>query len=156
MPAGRPSPYDPAFCDQVVEFCAEGYSLTGFAGKIGVCRDTISEWADKHPEFSVAVKQAKAVRAIWWEDRARQVATEGGPGGQSTMVIFGLKNHAPDDYRDKQEHEITGANGKDLIPESADPGKVALAVLSVLNGAKAAPAPSRGATRTETEDDGAD
>ena len=137
MPAGRPSKYSPAYAEEVVTFCAEGYSLTAFAGEIGVCRDTITEWAAEHEEFSVAVNRAKAKRARWWEDRAKQVAAEGGPGGQATMVIFGLKNHAPDDYRERQEHEITGKDGKDLIPpESVDPQKLALGILAIMQAAK--------------------
>lgn len=108
MPGGRPTDYRPEYCDYVVEFCGQGYSLTGYAGEIGVARQTISKWCETHPEFSVACDRAKAVRARWWEDRARSVASEGGPGGQATMVIFGLKNHAPEDYRDKTEHEHSG------------------------------------------------
>lgn len=116
MPAGAPSAYRPHYSEQVVSFCADGYSLTAFAGEIGVCRDTISEWAKVHPEFSVAVKRAKAACARWWEDRGRRIAIDGGSGGQSTLVIFGLKNHAPDDYRDKSTTEITGADGTPLVP----------------------------------------
>ena len=53
------------------------------------------------------------------------------------MVIFGLKNHAPDDYRERQEHEITGKDGKDLIPpESVDPQKLALGILAIMQAAK--------------------
>jgi transposase len=110
-PGGRPTTYRPEYVEQVVAVCAEGYSLTGFAGKIGVGRDTISEWAKVHPEFSAAVNRPKAARAAWWEERAREVAEKGGSGGQSTMVIFGLKNHAPEDYREKQEIEHSGSVG---------------------------------------------
>jgi hypothetical protein len=102
---GRPSLYRPEYVEQVVEFCAQGFSLTGFAGEIGVSRDTISEWARAHPEFSVAVSRAKARRALWWEKQAINVALDGGSSSRATMVIFGLKNHAPDDYRDKTERE---------------------------------------------------
>ncbi len=108
MPAGRPTLYREEYCELVVEICAEGFSLTGFAGKIGVARQTITEWCDVHPEFSAACNRAKSMRAAWWEERARHVAKEGGPGGQSTMVIFGLKNHAPEDYQDRQQHEHSG------------------------------------------------
>jgi hypothetical protein len=104
---GRPPKYQPAYCEEVVNFCGEGYSLTAFAGEIGVDRDSISEWANVHPEFSVAVNRAKAKLARWWEDRGRKVADEGGSGGQATMVMFGLKNLAPEDFRDKTEQEIT-------------------------------------------------
>ena len=111
MPAGRPTDYREEFVERVEAFCAQGYSLTAFAGEIGVCRETISEWCRKHPEFSVAVSRAKALRARWWEARALEVAAKGGPGGQATMIIFGLKNHAPEDYQDVSRKEISGTGG---------------------------------------------
>jgi hypothetical protein len=110
-PVGRPSKYSPAYVEEVVAFCAEGYSLTAFAGEIGVGRETITRWCDEHEEFRLAVNRAKAKRARWWEERARSVAESGGTGGQSTMVIFGLKNHAPEDFRDKHDHEHAGPGG---------------------------------------------
>jgi hypothetical protein len=51
---------------------------------------------------------AKAKRALWWEQRAIHVAQYSGPSGRATMVIFGLKNLAPEDYRDKSELEHKG------------------------------------------------
>jgi hypothetical protein len=111
MAVGRPTDYREEFVERVEAFCAQGYSLTAFAGEIGVCRETISEWCRKYPEFSVAVSRAKALRARWWEARALEVAAKGGPGGQATMIIFGLKNHAPDDYKEISRRELTGADG---------------------------------------------
>ena len=61
----------------------------------------------RYEEFSDGRQRAKAKLARWWEDRGRKVADEGGSGGQATMVMFGLKNLAPDDFRDKTETEIT-------------------------------------------------
>ena len=108
MPAGRPTLYRDEFADRVIQFCGHGYSLTAFAGEIGVCRATINQWCSEHREFLEAVSRAKAMRARWWEDRAREIALKGGPGGQATMVIFGLKNHAPEDFAEtsKQEHVV--------------------------------------------------
>lgn len=113
---GRPTSYRPEYAEQVIQVCAEGYSLTGFAGRIGVARSSINEWAEKHPEFSDAVNRAKAKRAQFWEARALEVAQTGGTGGQSTMIIFGLKNHAPEDFADRQQHEHTGKDGAPLVP----------------------------------------
>lgn len=110
-PGGRPSKYSPVYANEVVEFCAQGYSLTAFAGEIGVGRETISRWCRDHEEFRVSVDRAKAKCARWWEDRARKVAAEGGPSGQATMVIFGLRNHAREDYQDHRKMELTGADG---------------------------------------------
>lgn len=111
MPAGRPSKYDPAYCEQVIEAGAEGYSLTAFAGKIGVNRDTLHEWASAHPEFSDAVKTHKAKRTVWWEDRLRSIAQNGGAGGAATVTIFGLKNVAPEEFADRVVNEHTGKDG---------------------------------------------
>jgi hypothetical protein len=111
MAMGRPPKYRDEFVDELVEYCAEGYSLTAFAGHIGVARSTINEWMAQHADFSEAVSRAKNMRAAWWEARARDVAMNGGPGGQATMVIFGLKNHAPEDFSDKTQHEHTGKDG---------------------------------------------
>ena len=107
MSGGRPTKYDPAYCEQVVEHMKDGASLTSFAAEIGVCRDTISEWGSVHAEFSAAVKRGKAVCAAWWE----QIARRGAQGGDAnpTLCIFGLKNMAADDWRDKVENEHSGA-----------------------------------------------
>ena len=120
-PGGRPTDYREEFIESVQTFCADGYSLTAFAGEIGVCRDTISEWCSVHPEFSVAVSRAKAKRARWWEERAREIAQNGGPGGQATMVIFGLKNHAPDDFKEVTRQEHTGKDGGPIATQILTP-----------------------------------
>lgn len=106
MSGGRPTKYDPAYCEQVIEHCRDGASLTSFAAEIGVARSSINEWMEHHPAFSEAVKVAKAVCAAWWEKTARANAVEG--GGNATLCIFGLKNMAADDWRDKVETEHSG------------------------------------------------
>jgi hypothetical protein len=103
---GRPSLYDPEYCGDIVTHCATGASITSYAAEIGVCRDTITEWASKHAEFSVAVKRAKAAAAAWYDAKARGII--GGETGNATLCIFGLKNFAPEDFRDKQEIEHSG------------------------------------------------
>lgn len=109
MPAGRPSKYDPKYCEMVIEHMREGASLTSFAASIGVSRDTITEWGNVHREFSLAIKEGKAVCASWWEEVARKNAKEG--GGNATLVIFGLKNMAADDWRERASVELSGPNG---------------------------------------------
>lgn len=103
MTAGRPTKYLPAYCDLVIEHMSEGASLTSFAAEIGVARSSINEWMDANPEFSEAVKIAKAKCAAWWEKLGRSNAISG--DGNATLVIFGLKNMAAEDWRDKQEVE---------------------------------------------------
>lgn len=103
MTAGRPSKYDPAYCDQIIDFLADGYSVTAFAGSIRVARSTVYLWAEEHPEFSDALNIGQAASALWWENRLRDNAEKG--EGNATAAIFGLKNRAADDWRDKREHD---------------------------------------------------
>jgi hypothetical protein len=113
MPAGRPSKYDPDYCEQIVEFCKDGASISSFAASIAVCRDTISEWATAHPEFSAAVKAAKARVAAWYDKTGRKIAENG--GGNATLCIFGLKNFDSEDFRDVQEQKHSGTIGVERI-----------------------------------------
>lgn len=106
MSGGRPTKYDPAYCDQVVEFLTDGYSLAAFAGEIGVARSTIYEWVDQNPDFSDAVKRAQAKAVLWWEKANRSLALTG--EGNATAIVFGLKNRAADEWRDKTETEHSG------------------------------------------------
>lgn len=104
----RPSKYDPAYCDAVIAHCAEGASLTSFAAEIEVARSTINEWMEHQPEFSEAVKIAKAKCAAWWEKNARVAAIGGNKDANATLCIFGLKNMAAEDWREKQEVQHSG------------------------------------------------
>jgi len=64
-----------------------------------------------------------------WEERAQRVVDEGGSGGAATMTMFALKNHSREDYRDRQEYEVSGKDGVPLMP----------AVSVVIGAAKAEP-----------------
>lgn len=109
MPAGRPSKYDPAYCEAILKHCEDGSSISSFAASLNVSRSTITQWGNEHPEFSSAVKAAKAKVAAWYDKTARKVAVDG--GGNATICIFGLKNFDEEDFRDKVETEHSGNVG---------------------------------------------
>ena len=106
MPAGRPTKYEPQHGEAIIAYMRDGYSLTAAAGKLLVSRDTVYEWASTHPEFSDALNAARAAAASWWEDRLRDVAEKG--EGNATAAIFGLKNRAADEWRERQEIDHKG------------------------------------------------
>ncbi|MGL5011812.1 MAG: hypothetical protein ACRC6I_18195 [Paracoccaceae bacterium] len=77
-PGGRPSKYDPAFCDRVIEYGRMGKSRTWIAAEIGVMRETLIEWEKAHPEFSDAMSRARLLSQQWWEDAGQAgVITQG-------------------------------------------------------------------------------
>ncbi len=99
--------YRPEYCKIAVQTLAEGFSVMGLAGKLGVTKQTLYNWRERYPEFDEAIKQGQAGAVFWWEQRARDSAA-GGKGNPAT-IIFGLKNRAADEWRDRIEH--TGADG---------------------------------------------
>jgi transposase len=118
-PGGRPTKYDPAFCDRVEKEMAKGFSLTAFAGLIGVSRATINNWMAENPEFLEAVSRAKALRLVHWEKAAMKVAMSGGGPGTATVIVFGLKNMGSDDWSDTSKVEAKVESKVEVSPDAA-------------------------------------
>lgn len=108
MPAGRPTTYDPAYCDKVIELGGMGASKHEMALEIGCAYSTFQLWQTEHPEFSAAVKMAADGAQGWWERNGRLRTFAAGPDFNATSFIFNMKNRFPDDWRDKQERELSG------------------------------------------------
>lgn len=129
---GRPSRYDPSYCELAIELGATGKSKTQIAAAIGVVRDTLSNWAAANPEFAQAMKFAKELEMAWWESVGQTNMTRS--GFNATAFIFQMKNRFREDYRDSSE--LTGKDGKDLIPEPSN-RDLARAVYDLLRSTKA-------------------
>jgi hypothetical protein len=108
MATGRPTKYLPEYCDRVIEFCADGASLTAFAGEIRVSRRTLTYWAEAYHEFYEACEVAKALACRWWEKQLRGVASGDGGPGAATAAIFGVKNFGELDFSDRRQVEHVG------------------------------------------------
>jgi hypothetical protein len=118
MTIGRPSKYDEAYCNQVIEFLSGGHSVTAFAGHIGVARSTVFKWAEEYPAFSDALKVGQAKATATWESALLKIAKEG--GGNATAAIFGLKNRSAEDWADRVVNEHTGKDGGPIAVEYDD------------------------------------
>ena len=111
MAMGRPSKYDPRFCDEVEDLMRQGFSKTAAAGAIGVDRDTFLNWAKEHPDFFGAVKRGEAARTHKLETDL--LLAPDGPN--VTSRIFALKNAAPEEWREKQVIIGAGENGEHVV-----------------------------------------
>lgn len=112
-PGGRPTKYRPEYCQGIVDYFQSYYKnlknrsslelpyFFEYAESIGVCDDTLTEWASVHPEFSAAYKKAKEI--------VKECLIFGGTSGifNATFTIFTAKNIT--DMRDKTEQEHTGS-----------------------------------------------
>lgn len=140
---GRPTKYDPAFCEVVEREMATGLSLAAVAGVLGVARSTINQWIADHPDFSEAVQRSKATRLLHWERAALRVATTGGGPGTSTMIIFGLKNMGGDEWTDTTKTELSGPNGAPIQAEVTSARELLSGKLARLAGAGGSAGSSR-------------
>lgn len=105
----RPTTYNPEFCDRVVEFGRQGKSLMWMAAEFGVHRDTMYEWMAVHAEFSDAIKRARALAQQWWEDAGQDALSQ--PGFNGAMWGKNMAARFAEDWREKNETALTGANG---------------------------------------------
>ncbi len=136
--AGRPSAFDPSYCELARNYCLLGATDADLARFFDVAEATINNWKKAHPEFLESLKagkeQADAIvaeklfrRATGYSHKAVKIALT--PAGESheveyteqyppdtTAAIFWLKNRQPEKWRDVNKHEHAGANGAPLIP----------------------------------------
>lgn len=141
---GRPSKYDPSFCDLVLDLGAEGKSLAQIAACIGVNRATMHRWSQQHDDFRDAVKDAQELALAWWENAGQLNMTR--MGFNATAFIFQMKNRFRDDYRDVTAMEHTGKDGGPIETRDAK----ALTddeLLSIALGGSARAATSQGGTQ---------
>ena len=100
---GRPTLYRPEYCEMVIQRMSEGFSLTAFAGFIGVSKHAIYEWIAAHADFGNAVARARAARVAALETKLLRSRK----GAETTAAIFALRNADPEEWRDvkHQEHQ---------------------------------------------------
>ena len=119
-PEGRPTKYQPRYCQELIDDMAQGYSLGAFAGKIGVARATLANWASEHPEFLAAVETGKAKRLRQWETALIDNAMTGGASNPGS-IQFGVKNAGREDWVEQkeivhwQQHDYSALRNEELL-----------------------------------------
>ena len=91
-PIGRPTSYDPEFCQLIIDAMSTGLSVEAAAAKIGISARSLFYWQKKHAEFLQAIQEGRMRSQLWWELRA--IALAGGEAGNSQIVMLGLRNRS--------------------------------------------------------------
>ena len=107
---GRPSDYDPAYCDKVIELGKQGASVVEMAVEIGVSRNTLeTNWPAAHPAFLEAFTHARECSQAWWEKTGRvgMVAKT----IDSSIWSRSMAARFPRDWREVKGTELTGRDG---------------------------------------------
>ena len=112
MAGGRPTDYDPAYCDQVIEMGKIGMSLVEMAATLGVVKTTMTElWPVAHPEFNAALTRARECAQCWWESMGRVNLIMAPQSGtfQASVWSRSMAARFPADWREKSETTHAGA-----------------------------------------------
>lgn len=131
--------YKHVYAKQAYKLCLLGATDEDLAQFFEVCRATISNWKNDHPSFAKALKKGKDIadaevadslhkRAIGYSHDDVHISSY--QGVITTTKIkkhyppdteagkFWLKNRQKENFRDKQDHELTGKDGNPLMPET--------------------------------------
>lgn len=116
-PVGRPSLYDPAMCEQVIELGRLGKSIEQIAANLGVSTRVLFDWKDRHEEFMRALEYAKELELDWWETIAQNMMVENRDSDKLNASIWSRSMAArfPKKYRESVKQEITGVDGSPLL-----------------------------------------
>lgn len=116
-PVGRPSLYDPSFCDEVVALGRKGKSVEQIAAILNVSLRTMYSWRDAHEEFLHALDDAKTYEQAWWEEQAAAYMVENKESDRLNASLWSRSMAArfPKKYRESTKTEITGADGAPLL-----------------------------------------
>lgn len=116
-PVGRPSDYNPDFCNKVRELGKLGKSFEQMAMQLDVSYRTLCRWRDSHPEFCHALEDAQAYSQAWWEEMAQAYLVNQYQGNSLNASLWSRSMAArfPRTYSERVKQEITGADGSPLI-----------------------------------------
>lgn len=133
MAAGRPTEFDDLYVEQAEKLCALGATDEEMADFFGVSVRTLYRWKLDYPEFCQAIKAAKDIaderveRSLYQKatgynyteqqaikikveqhkEEVEVVDVERHAPAETPAAIFWLKNRRKDQWRDKQEVELT-------------------------------------------------
>jgi transposase len=95
--------------DEVKSTLLKGWARNGLtneqiAANMGISKVTFYEWRNKFPNFANLIKEDKDYADTQVENALYKAALE----GNTTAQIFWLKNRRRNDWKDKQDVEVTG------------------------------------------------
>ena len=108
-PVGRPSKYKPEYCEEVIALGKLGKSIAQMAAHFDVDKASIYDWAAAQEDFSTALARARVHSQTWWENAAQENIKDRNFNAQ--LWLKSVASRFRDDYTERQQTEVTGANG---------------------------------------------
>lgn len=156
MSVGRPTKYKKDYAEQARKLCLLGATDKKLAEFFEVTESTINKWKVDHKEFSESIKKGKEIadaevasslyhRALGYEHPEDDIRAVNGEivitptmkryAPDTTAAIFWLKNRKKAEWRDKQDHEVTGKDGGPIETKDLSENDLARRVAFILTKA---------------------
>tara|TARA_R110000868_G_scaffold161317_2_gene391530 strand:+ start:1113 stop:1472 length:360 start_codon:yes stop_codon:yes gene_type:complete len=117
----KESLYDPKYCPIAVEVLSRGKSLAAVCVACGVCRATLYNWRDTHPDFKDALNFGVQNAQALWEDRGERGIEGEIKNFAGSTYMFTMKNRFRDDYNeDKEAKSASDSFVEKLIDKLSD------------------------------------
>lgn len=138
---GRPTKYKKEYAEQAAKLCRLGAIDTDLMDFFNVCEKTINNWKEKYPEFLQSINKEKYYsndkvkrslyeRALGYSHPDTHISNYQGeititdiikyyPPDTAAAFIW-LKNRDPENWRDKQELELSGNQDKPVLVSIAE------------------------------------
>lgn len=134
------SPFLPQYCTAALQMCKMGATDMDLARAFDVSFGTIKKWQVQYQAFADAcrvgkdhaderVQRALFQRAVGYEQPATKILVCDKMVGEIDYIEhhppdvgaakYWLNNRRPDEWADKTQAQITGKDGKDLVPPAA-------------------------------------
>jgi hypothetical protein len=109
---GRPTRYDPAMCEQVIELGAQGKSRTQISAELDIHPRLLAHWEEAHEDFRHALELSRVKAMAHWEMLAATHLIEipGGPKVNTGLWSRSMAARFPEHYRENSKVEVTGKN----------------------------------------------
>ena len=117
---GRPSRYQPAFCEKIVQWGREGQSCAYMAAQLGIGKMTFYEWIKRWPQFARAYEIAKSCSQDYYEQLARShmIETPGGNKLNTGLYKMHMAAHYKDDYSSTDINVYTQDKDHAVTPQT--------------------------------------
>jgi hypothetical protein len=117
---GERCKWDQAYCVKVEKLGAEGKSAPEIRRALGISPSAWRNWTKAHPCFAESVELAADLAEAWWIDVGRKGMMLGTNFSAQTFIYL-TKNIFPARFRDRQDHQITGAHDGPVVTELRAP-----------------------------------
>ena len=103
----KESLYKPEYCKTAVEVLSKGKSLAAVCVACGICRATLYNWRDAHPDFKNALSFGTQTAQVLWEERGERGIDGEIKNFAGSTYMFTMKNRFREDYAEEKEVKST-------------------------------------------------